>query len=372
MRVHVLSQRTDVPLRASRYAASFHSWSPANGDRLLDRVAAVSRAVGADVCMAVDEGAIRALACRAGDLPFRAAPIPSVVHFDAAYDKWHLARVLSKHRLPHPTPHLAGSDEAAAAMGDAARFPVLLKPRRGSNGIGIARFRTPDALRRHFSSHPTAAATTVVQQEIQGRDIDCSVLCDDGEVLAYTIQRAIGPGADRFQPSRAVEFVAHDEVLRVVKRLMAVLKWNGVAHVDLREHAATRRVDIIEVNPRFWGSLLGSLHAGVNFPQLTALTALGLPHPGIDYRRCRYAGGTFAVSAWLHTAVTGCASGIGLRETPFVHALADPGPHVVEMIDRCRRFVSRSVAPVRARASAPADAPRDVAVATLNADASGV
>ena len=161
-------------------------------------------------------------------------------------------------------------------------------------------------------------------------------------MLAHTIQRATSPAPNRFQPSRAVEFVAHDEVLRLVKRLMAALNWNGVAHVDLREDVSTGRVEIIEVNPRFWGSLLGSLHAGVNFPHLAALSALGVPHPEIVYRGCRYASGTFAVRAWLKTAMTGRASGVGLRETPFVHALADPGPHLVEMIDRCRAYAARS------------------------------
>lgn len=373
MRVHILSQRADVPMRASRHAASFHTWRPATGESLIDRASAVARAVGADVCMAVDERAIRGFAYRSPGLPFRSSPIPSLVQFDAAHDKWQLARLLSAHRLPHPATHLTGSDDAAAAA-ETMRFPVLIKPRRGGNGIGITRLHSADALLRHVERHPSASATTIVQEEIPGRDIDCSVLCKEGEVLAHTIQRALSHAPDRFQPSSGVEFVAHDEVLRVVTRLMAVLRWNGVAHVDLREHAATGRVDVIEVNPRFWGSLLGSLHAGVNFPQFTALAALGMPLPAVDYRHCRYASGTFAVKTWLRTAVTGRASGVGLRETPLVHALADPGPHIVEMVDRCRSLVSRSIATsvigassARPSSAASSDRARDAAPVSLKA-----
>ena len=330
-------------MRASRHASSFHTWRPDERDSLIDRAAAVARVAGADVCMAVDESAIRVLAHRSGGVPFRTPPIPSAVHFDAAHDKWQLARVLSAHGLPHPATHLTGSEEAAAAGAEAARIPVLLKPRRGSNGVGIVRFDTANAFIRYVERHPEVSGTTIVQEEIAGGDVDCSVLCKDGEVLAHTIQRATSPAPNRFQPSRAVEFVAHDEVLRVVKRLMAALSWNGVAHVDLREHPSTGRVEIIEVNPRFWGSLLGSLHAGVNFPHLAALTALGAPHPEIVYRGCRYASGTYAARAWLKTAMTGRPSGVGLRESPFVHALTDPGPHIVEMIDRCRAYAARSI-----------------------------
>jgi len=156
--------------------------------------------------------------------------------------------------------------------------------------------------------------------------------------------------------------------------LMAALRWSGVAHVDLREHAATGRIDVIEVNPRFWGSLLGSLHAGVNFPQLTALSALGVPLPAVDYRHCRYASGTFALKAWLRAAVTGRASDVGFRETPLVHAIADPGPHIVEMIDRCRSYVNRSIAwgaiavpSARPPGAAASDRAREVAAGGLKA-----
>jgi len=350
MRVHVLSRRSDAPIRASRHAASFHTWRPTGRDSLIDRAAAVARLVGADVCMAVDEAAIRTFAYASSGMPFQIAPIPSGVHFDAAHDKWQLAGVLSAERLPHPVTHLTGSEEAAAAAAYAARTPLLLKPRRASNGVGIVRFDTPDALVRYLARRPAAAGTTIVQEEIPGRDIDCSVLCRDGRVLAHTIQRATSPAPVPFQPSRAVEFVAHDEVLRVVKRLMAALSWSGVAHVDLREHTSTGRLDIIEVNARFWGSLLGSLHAGVNFPQLAALTALGLPLPEIAYRECRYASGAFAARAWLTTAMTGRASGVGPRETPFIHALTDPGPYLVELIDRWRAWATRPAAPGKAAA----------------------
>jgi len=371
MRVHILSQRPDVPLRASRHAASFHTWRPGRGESLIDRAAAVAHAVGADVAMAVDENALRALAYGSPGLPFRSTPVPPAVEFDAAHDKWHLARVLSEHRLPHPLTHLTGSTDAPAQP---MRFPVLLKPRRGSNGIGITRLHSADALARYVERHPRAIATTILQEEVPGRDIDCSVLCQDGEVLAHTIQRALSPARDRFQPSAGVEFVAHDEVLRVVRRLMAALSWSGVAHVDLREHAATGRIDVIEVNPRFWGSLLGSLHAGVNFPQLTALSALGVPLPAVDYRHCRYASGTFALKAWLRAAVTGRASDVGFRETPLVHAIADPGPHIVEMIDRCRSYVNRSIAwgaiavpSARPPGAAASDRAREVAAGGLKA-----
>ena len=55
---------------------------------------------------------------------------------------------------------------------------------------------------------------------------------------------------------------------------MAALQWNGVANIDLRE-TADRQIHVIEINPRYWGSLSASIYAGVNFPYLAILDCIG-------------------------------------------------------------------------------------------------
>jgi D-aspartate ligase len=286
--------------------------------------------------MAIDSGAIRRFAFESPDLTFPSTAVPPVASFDAAFDKWRFACLLEQHRLSHPVTRLSTADRSFAATIDAMAFPVLLKPRRGGNGEGITRFHTPEELLAHLRDHPQACGTSIVQNEIAGRDVDCSVLCERGKVLAHTIQRGLTQPSDRFRPSGAVEFVQHDGVLRMVTQLMSVLNWSGVAHVDLRENIESGRIDIIEVNPRFWGSVLGSLHAGVNFPQLIALTALGLPCPPFSYRSCRYASAATAVKTWLHTEIAECRNWFGIGETALIHSLTDPGPQLVEWLSQCR------------------------------------
>ena len=60
--------------------------------------------------------------------------------------------------------------------------------------------------------------------------------------------------------------------------------WNGVAHIDMRIDAEDGEVKIFELNSRFWGSILGSLRAGVNFPHLACLSALKIPFPKPCYK----------------------------------------------------------------------------------------
>ncbi len=48
---------------------------------------------------------------------------------------------------------------------------------------------------------------------------------------------------------------------------MKNLHWNRIAHIDLR-YDIDGNLYIIEVNPRFWESLLASLSAGINFSSI--------------------------------------------------------------------------------------------------------
>ncbi len=69
---------------------------------------------------------------------------------------------------------------------------------------------------------------------------------------------------------------------------MRALRFDGVAHCDLRYDVADRQVKLLEVNARFWGSLIGSQVAGVNFPALAIRMAMNLGIPHTDFRYCRY------------------------------------------------------------------------------------
>ena len=78
-------------------------------------------------------------------------------------------------------------------------------------------------------------------------------------------------------------------MLAVVDRLMKDLRWNGVAHLDLRYDARARQIKVIEINTRFWLTVVGSaLVAGVNFPVLACQMAAGRAVAPAPFREGRY------------------------------------------------------------------------------------
>lgn len=333
VRFHVLSTRAGVPVRFARGLSSFQVWPGTDHPEAESALDTLVSRIGADVCLGAGEPAIRFLARASGRLRARTGPIPSLDALTVAADKWTLAEYLQARRLPHPATVLFSSGSTAEADVRGLSFPVLLKPRTGSFGIGIERFDNADALLRHCLGKPEFTDSHVVQTMFAGDDMGCSVLCDDGRIVAHTIQRGFSRELTQgYRSHGAIEFHEDPNVFREVSALMAALKWSGVANVDLRRDPVTNAVMILEVNPRFWGSVLGSLHAGVNFPQLACHQALGRVVGGVG-RECRFVAGSTAVQYWTRGLRGPAGVKFGLRDTAFKYALKDPGPSLAEYWD---------------------------------------
>ena len=61
----------------------------------------------------------------------------------------------------------------------------------------------------------------------------------------------------------------------MVETLIADANYTGVGHIDTRHREDGYH--ILELNPRFWGSLLYERRAGLNYPELFVQTGLGQP-----------------------------------------------------------------------------------------------
>jgi predicted ATP-grasp superfamily ATP-dependent carboligase len=102
------------------------------------------------------------------------------------------------------------------------------------------------------------------------------------------MQRGYLPPASPFDSPAGVEFYEDPNVLQSVARLAKALSWNGVANIDLRVEEPDGSLDILEVNPRFWRTLMGSLAAGVNFPYLACLHGMGESVKQLPYKPIRF------------------------------------------------------------------------------------
>ncbi|HEY2013011.1 MAG TPA: ATP-grasp domain-containing protein [Bryobacteraceae bacterium] len=67
-------------------------------------------------------------------------------------------------------------------------------------------------------------------------------------------------------PSVVARSVYDEQLREYGKRLLEALRWNGVAMVEFKKSSADGQFYLMEINPKFWGSLALAIHAGADFP----------------------------------------------------------------------------------------------------------
>lgn len=325
VKIHILSKKSNAPVRYSRATGSFRVL--AQGEDLAEAAAEFCSRTHVDLIMPVDMEGIYYFAQRRERVE-RAAKLflmESAENLRRVWDKSCLAHILREKRIPHPFT-VTGRSEFEDASADLT-FPVLIKPRLSGGGDGIVRYDRREELLARMDGN--FFDRFLVQEYVEGENIDCSVLCRGGEILAYTVQKELYPNPEGYQPAEAVEFVHHCGAFERAAELMSALRWNGVAHIDMRIRASDGGVLIIELNPRYWGSIEGSLYAGVNFPYLALLASRGETFPRPAYRDGRYMS---ALAAFKRILRRQPALNL-FRETNFWSNVKDPLPVIIRLIN---------------------------------------
>ncbi|MBN3519774.1 ATP-grasp domain-containing protein [Algoriphagus lutimaris] len=281
IQVFVISERKYAPIRFSRYVKKFIHFPFGDNECYLEGIMNALEKTKADVLLPVGVRAVRLIVEKKGTFSKVIANIttPEIKSFDIADDKWLLSRWLKEKNIAHPETLLFSPGESLEEVVSKISFPIIVKPRVGWGGKGIEIFENNDQFRAWYSEFDHRM-DLIVQDYIKGYDIDCSLLGEKGEILAYTIQKSIKYSADYPWPY-GLEFKNHEEILSIVKDLVEKFNWSGIVHIDLRYDEVEKRAKLIEMNPRFWASVTASVFAGVNFPYLACLTALGVELPTI-------------------------------------------------------------------------------------------
>jgi predicted ATP-grasp superfamily ATP-dependent carboligase len=97
----------------------------------------------------------------------------------------------------------------------------------------------------------------------------------------------------------------------------------------MRIRASDVAVLIIEINPRYWGSIEGSLYAGVNFPYLALRASQGETFAMPDYRDGRYMSAFTAIKRKVRRKPA-----LSLfHETNFLSSMKDPLPVIMRLVN---------------------------------------
>jgi len=198
--------------------------------------------------------------------------------FNIGIHKLQLATFLTAHNIPCPQFATFSQTEKIKKIVDEFGFPLLVKPVRQSAGRMIQKFYDWDSLNSFFETPGIEKDEFVIQPFIIGSDLTCNVICEAGKIICYTIQESPIKYGSNFSTNDILEYHEDPEVLKIVGDMMQLLHWNGVACVDMRRNSIDNSVKILEINGRFWASVVPSFtKAGLNFPFILLKKSLGEP-----------------------------------------------------------------------------------------------
>lgn len=328
--VHALSKNNKQPqiTNFSKYVTSHSYINMTNTEVFIEELIAVIKAKNVDILLPVDEYFSKIVFTVQDQLkPYTILPsLPDADLLESLIHKDRLAALLTEVGLPSAKTYNVKTLDPELL--EPHTFPYLLKPIIGSSGLGIKNFDTKSLLTEQLKNETTD--DYILQEYVPGYDIDCSLLSLNGSIKAYTIQR--GLVSNGFSFPTAIYFSQNQAIYDLVERLIAETNYNGVAHLDFRYDERDGQYKLVDFNARYWFSLLASIAAGINFPLLHCLVAMGIPFERPSFKECIYLMGRNALSINRKKYRVNGSKRVPIY-SDFLSRLKDPLPELLRLAE---------------------------------------
>jgi predicted ATP-grasp superfamily ATP-dependent carboligase len=222
-------------------------------------------------------------------------PIVSHEKLTQVRRKDHVLEVAEHLGIPVPRTWVIQDLSELDRIKDQIPYPAVIKPTVGSGAVGVRYPEDAHALVREYRAVHRAFPFPMIQERIprNGTGFGASFLMDEkGRVKASFVHKRLREYPVSGGASTLRESVRRDDIRDMGRALLEALGWFGVAMVEFKLDPRDNKPKLMEVNPRFWGSLALAVVSGVNFPYLLYRLARGEDFaPVEDYqvgKRCRW------------------------------------------------------------------------------------
>jgi predicted ATP-grasp superfamily ATP-dependent carboligase len=203
--------------------------------------------------------------------------VPALEDIEVAFDKEKTLRLAQELSIPIPKTYFVSSLEEVKQLAERIKYPAVIKPRHScfwendkghfssvsfTNSADEMIFKYEEAMQRMKEA-------PLIQECIIGNEFGTFFLLNHGEIVAkfaHQRLRSISPygGASSVRESVAMT----EEIENYSLALIKSLNWHGVVMVEFKQDKVTGKMNLMEINGRWWGSLPLAIYAGVNFPYL--------------------------------------------------------------------------------------------------------
>jgi predicted ATP-grasp superfamily ATP-dependent carboligase len=196
-------------------------------------------------------------------------PLADKNKFDICVSKYETLHLAEKLKVPVPKTILLNKNNIKNLIKE-MQYPCVLKAEQEIGGSIVKYIKRPadiqTILDKTLSEHPNMLISDFLLQEyIRGEGYGFFAVYNKGKCGATFQHRRLREMPPSGGHSVSAESVFDNQLMEYGKKILDELKWHGVGMVEFKK---TNKGDFVlmEVNPKFWGSLDLALEAGVNFP----------------------------------------------------------------------------------------------------------
>lgn len=194
-------------------------------------------------------------------------PPPNIDIFKKVYLKNHLLQTAEKNNINIPKTYF--DNDIDDLINKVEKYPVVIKS-SVMHGVGINICKDSRELKDKYQNFKSKYGACMVQEYIEngGEYGVYSLFNNKSDPIALSVQERIRCMYDYGGISTLRKSVKNDRLVNIAFKLLKKLKWSGVAMVEFRFDDNDNEPKLMEINPRFWGSLQLSINTGTDFPFL--------------------------------------------------------------------------------------------------------
>ena len=249
-----------------------------------------------DVLFPIDEKTLGPVTRHLEELrKYTAVPVVDHQTYMKSRDKGQTIRIALEHDIPCPKTYFVSDVEEVRALAEKIDFPVVIKPRQSQGSRGIAYVQSRSELYPQYSRIHAEYPFPLIQEFIPpgGDTFGVGALFNKtSELRAAFVHRRLREYPISGGPSTLRESVYAPDLVEMGVRLLKAIGWYGVAMVEFKLDPRDNTPKLMEINPKFWGSIQLPIVSGIDFPYLLYRIATeGDVAPIFDYQvgvRCRW------------------------------------------------------------------------------------
>jgi len=208
--------------------------------------------------------------------PYVKLPIASHESIRMCFDKLSTVKLAIENDVPIPQTYFVHDSIELNKIAKEITYPAVVKPRWSmvwKNDRAFHRrsgfVNSAEELVATYNSIHGYFPFPLIQEYVPGVNYSVAALYNEGRPRAFCcikVHRAWPPtgGNSCFRESVQLD----SEMRRYSETLLEALDWHGIAELEFRLDSRDNIPRLMEINPRFWGSLSVAVKAGVDFPYL--------------------------------------------------------------------------------------------------------